>query len=407
VPNRSAAGVPVTETAANLNNRHAECEDCHNGHGAQVGNHAVGGANGYTIGPNLIGSWGVIPAPWGAAGAAAVTYTVQNFTDTNPPNLEGYLCIKCHSYYAYSALPPNVPSGGADGLATIESDITKDMNPANMAYHPVFAAGKNQPPVAANGNWPANALGLTNTFTNSMAVPVGLSTVTHTSTITCTDCHGNSNFTATDPKGAHGSNNKWILRSNETGTGTAANFCYNCHRRDVYGDQGYTPPNGPNQSGRFSRVTHPVDGNTGLTSQFYAAPGTLPDALPFVGAFSGNNGNKYGILCLTCHGGFHDTVNNQILGIHGSNAGKGVQGGAAGQELGYRLMNGACVDSYGPDGDVAGNACGGNPMTQMWFRAGVVQATDRACNNNFTNFIGAAGGACNYTCNTIASCNPN
>ncbi|MBI5970856.1 MAG: hypothetical protein HY884_06850 [Deltaproteobacteria bacterium] len=415
VPNRSAAGQPVTETALNLNNRHAECEDCHNGHGAQVGagglipgNHTVGGPNGNAIGPNLIGSWGVTPAPWGAAGAAAITYTVQNFNDTNPPNLEGYLCIKCHSYYAYAGIPPNVPSGGADGLATVESDITKDMNPANMAYHPVFAVGKNQPPVGANANWTVangctngSLLNLNCTFNSSMAVPVGLTTVTSSSTITCTDCHGNSNFAATDPKGAHGSNNKWMLRGNETGFGTAANFCYNCHRRDVYGDQGYTPVA---PQSLFSRVGHPITGS-GLTSPQYAAPGTLADALPFVGAFSGNAGNKYGILCLTCHGGFHDTVNNQMVAVHGSNQAAGVQ--ALSQALGYRLMNGACVESYRPDGDTAANTCAVNPRTQIWFRAGVVQATDRVCNNNFADIIGAAGRACNYTCNTIASCNPN
>lgn len=398
VPDRDAAGNPVTETAANLNNRHAECEDCHNGHGAQVGNHAVGGANGYAIGPNLIGSWGVIPAPWGAAGAAATTYTVQNFAASGAaPNLEGYLCMKCHSYYAYSALPPNVPSGGADGGATLESDISKDMNPNNMAYHPVFAMGMNQPPVGANPNWTVlngcynTGLNLSCTFNASMAVPVGLTTVTHTSTITCTDCHGNSNFGATDPKGAHGSNNKWILRSNETGFGTAANFCYNCHRRDVYGDEGYTPP-----SANFSRVSHPVDGLTGLTSPFYAA-----------GAGTGNNGNKFGILCLTCHGGFHDTTTNppfgEMVAIHGSNQAAGSQAGS--QPLGYRLMNGACVESYTPDGDNAGNPCGGLATTQIWFRT--VGAGERTCNTTFANIVGAAGNACNYTCNTIASCNPN
>ncbi len=393
VPDRDAAGQPVTETAANLNNRHAECEDCHNGHGAQVGNHTVGGANGYAIGPNLIGSWGVIPSPWGAAGSAATAYAVQHFDSTSPPNIEGYLCMKCHSYYAYAAAPPNVPSGGADGLPTLESDISKDMNPANMAYHPVFSMGKNQPPGGANPNWTVPngcynvALNLSCTFNASMFSPVGFTTVLHTDTNTCTDCHGNSNYGATDPKGPHGSNEKWILRRNETGFGTPVNFCYNCHRRDVYGDEGYIPAAA---TAGFSRVNHPVDG-LGAASLHYTT-----------GVGTGNDGNKFGILCLNCHGGFHDTATNEMVAIHGSNQAAGPLGGS--DPLGYRLMNGACVESYARS---TAGTCAGAPTTQIVFRAGVNPATDRTCKNSFPAIGGAPANACNYTCNTIASCNPN
>lgn len=368
---RGAAGEPARESAANLGtNRHAECADCHNGHGAKAGSHTVGGPNGNIIGANGLGSWGAKPT-WGVAGTASTVYTAVDFTSLNPGtnNLEGYLCVKCHSYYAYGVMPPNVPSGNANGSLVFQSDPTADMNINNMGIHPVFALGKNTPPSNANANWPANGLGLTNTF-RYLDFPggtrEGFFNMTHDSTTTCSDCHGSS--VLNDPKGTHGSDERWILRRNETGIGTLQNFCYNCHRRDVYGDEGYVGPDA-----NFSRVSHPVDG-LGLSSPFYQA-----------GASTGNNGNKFGNLCLTCHGGTYDPVNNQMKGIHGSNMGAP----SGGDNLGYRLMNGACVDSH--------TRAQIGVSVQMTFRA-VNPATDPVCNNSF-GLIGAPlGNAANYNC---------
>ncbi len=373
---RGAAGEPARETAANLGtNRHAECADCHNGHGAKEGSHSIGGTNGNIIGANILGSWGVKPT-WAAAGSASTVYTAVDFTTLNPggDNLEGYLCIKCHSYYAYGVMPPNVPSGNANGSLVLQSDPTGDMNINNFGIHPVFAAGKNTPPSNANPNWPANGLGLTNTF-RYVDFPggtrEGFYNMTHDSTTTCTDCHASS--VSSDPRGAHGSEERWLVRRNETGAGTLQNFCYNCHRRDVYGDEGYVGPNA-----NFSRVSHPVDG-LGLGSPFYQT-----------GASTGNNGNKFGILCLTCHGGAYDSVNNQMKGIHGSNAAAGSVPGS--DPLGYRLMNGACVESHPRATAFTG--------VSLAFRS-VAPATDEVCNNNFTNFTGNME---NHSCNIIGDC---
>lgn len=376
IPSRSAAGDPARETAANLGaNRHAECADCHNGHGAKSGSHAVGGVNGNIIGPNVLGSWGVKPT-WASAGNQSTTYTVVDFSSLNPgaDNLEGYLCVKCHSYYSYGALPPNVPSGNANGSLVLQSDPTADFNINNMGIHPVFAQGKNAPPSTANPNWVAtgNGLGLTNTF-RYVDFPGGTRdgfyNMTHDSTTTCTDCHASS--VSGDPSGAHGSNEKWIVRRNETGVGSLQNFCYNCHRRNVYGDEGFV-----GADANFSRVAHPVDG-LGTGSPFYQA-----------GANTGNNGNKFGILCLSCHGGAYDSASNQMKGIHGSNA----AAGPSGDPLGYRIMNGACVESHTRATTLTG--------VQMTFRS-VTVATDEVCNYNFTNFT---GNAAQYNCNTIGDC---
>jgi len=372
---RGAAGEPVRETAANLGtNRHAECADCHNGHGATSGNHAVGGVNGNIIGGNVLGSWGVKPT-WGLAGSASTAYTTVDFTSLIPgtDNLEGYLCAKCHSYFAYGVMPPNVPSGNANGALVLQSDITADMNVNNMGIHPVFAQGKNTPPSGANLNWPANGLGLTNTF-RYLDFPggtrEGFYNMTHDSTTTCTDCHGSS--VLNDPMGAHGSEERWLLRRNETGVGTLQNFCYNCHRRDVYGDEGFVGPNA-----NYSRVTHPVDG-LGAASPFYA-----------IGATTGNNGNKFNNLCLTCHGGAYDATGNQMKGIHGSNA----AAGPSGDPLGYRLMNGACVESH--------TAATTGVSVQMTFRT-VAPASDEVCNNSFAPIT--TGNAANYACTNISDC---
>ncbi|HEY4707291.1 MAG TPA: cytochrome c3 family protein [Thermodesulfobacteriota bacterium] len=379
-PSRAAAGDPARESAAVLGSaRHAECADCHNAHGAKTGNHTIGGANGNIIGANILGSWGVKPSPWGAAGSATVSYQVVDFITTDPggENLEGYLCAKCHSYYAYGAAQPFVPSGNADGSQVEESDITADFNVNNFGYHPVFEnTGKNRPLVNANSNWPANGLGLTNTMRYADYVTgerTGYFNMTHESRITCTDCH--SSDVSSDPGGAHGSGTRWISKRNITGVGSNANFCYNCHRRDVYGDEGYVGP-----YANYSRVSHPPDGN-GTSSPFYQ-----------VGIDTGNNGNKFGILCLTCHGGAYDTAENQMKGIHGSNMAAGPALGS--DPLGYRLMNGACLESY--------TRALSTQTGSIDFRS-VTPATDKVCNKSFTNIV-IPSGSLNYDCNTIGDC---
>ncbi|HBG47351.1 MAG TPA: hypothetical protein DDW94_10240 [Deltaproteobacteria bacterium] len=380
LPSRDLAGDPARESASNLGtNRHAECADCHNGHGAKSGSHTIGGTNGNIIGANILGSWGVKPSFWPSAGNPAQSYTVVDLTSLTPgsDNLEGYLCIKCHSYYAYGAIEPFVPSGNADDSQVEQSDPTADFNVNNMAYHPVFAQGQNRPSSSANSNWPANGLGLSNTFRYVDFPDVGERTgyynMKHDSKTACSDCHGSS--VSSDPSGVHGSNEKWILKQNITGVGSIRNFCYNCHRRDVYGDEGYEGP-----EANFSRVTHPVDG-LGTSSPFYQN-----------GADTGNAGNKFGILCLSCHGGAYDSTTNQMKGIHGSNAAAGPLSGS--DPLGYRLMNGACVESYTrPSTTVDG---------RLEFRS-VTPATDKVCNKNFTNFNIPAARA-NYNCSAIGDC---
>ncbi len=393
---RDLPGNPVREDQGDLDkaNRHSECKDCHNPHGAKSGNHTVGGNFGYGIGNNLIGGWGVKPNldTWPAAGTSidqSTGYTVVDLDTIIQPDLdirEGYMCMKCHSSYAYGSLAtdrPDVPSGNGLGNQAIESDLSLDFNPNNFGFHPVFAIGKNQPPVAANSNWSGN--GLTDTFfyTDWPGAPAraGYFLVEHTSTINCSDCHGSD--AEADLKGPHGSANKWILRGNETGFGTIDNFCLNCHRRLVYGDEDFIPAGG---NAKLPRTRHP--------------PGLLPtsphyESAASSGAATGNSSNSFGNLCMTCHGGFWDTTTTpgQIKGIHGSNAPAGPQAGS--DPLGYRLMNGACVESYvRPRSGISDGT--------IYF----VDATDDHCLYVFPDLLIHRNSATNYDCADITDCNP-
>jgi hypothetical protein len=263
-------------------NRHVECMDCHNPHAAQSGLHTTGSN---IIGASLLGQWGVKPTSWLAAGTQHTSFTIVNLTATSGDQLQAYLCFKCHSFYAYQNNPPNTPSGMPDGTAAVQTDVVTEFNPNNLAHHAVIQPGKHP---TTNPN-----------FAQTFVPPWS-----PTSTVSCSDCH--SSDSSSDPKGPHGSNNKWLLRSNETGVGTAVVFCYNCHRRDVYGDDGYSPT-----SPTLSRVSHPINNNHS---------GTPP---------------KNGIWCMNCHGG------SVLGGMHGTNAGVGTAGGT--DPMGERFLNGAAI----------------------------------------------------------------
>ena len=174
----------------------------------------------------------------------------------------------------------------------------------------------------------------------------------------CTDCHGS---TRTDPVGPHASVNKWLIKSLDTAvsfdwydgsatiatktpnTGaTAAIFCFNCHRRDVYGDaNSYTDVTAiaTNKIAyrSFSRQVHS------------GTSGTHPDGLALKGMFN-DDGSRItsattlvwkDIFCRHCH------VGDKVGGIHGTNA-KATNASAPnnGKGQGKRFLNGATWTGY-------------------------------------------------------------
>ncbi|GAB4279317.1 MAG: hypothetical protein Kow0056_12330 [Coriobacteriia bacterium] len=391
---------------------HIECEDCHNVHAVQQSSYvfengpsattsnrsvttgsrgssapSISNANkgvwGVTItGPNNSssgGDWAGSQSSQGGGNPQAI-----NYAKAATASYEWQLCLKCHSRYAWGSggSPPNVPSGatkvtGTAGTSTSRAtvamkDVGSTFDPANYAIHPVFTTGFNQPSTNLNGNWDTlggrrsiggatTGFGLTNTFVD------GWST---TSRVTCSDCHNNDSWSASESSGPHGSSNPWLLRGVNTGikvtiadtdkkgndlhtvttpnTGLAltSNFCVNCHRSDVYGDgdAGEAAYGGSNASRAsdfeaLSRVSHlggglrtNCDGWTGYLQH-------LPTG------------------CYNCHGARDNDNGTATANIHGSSMGRGdgdnsgagnllQDGTLTGDEMGKRFMNGASWDAH-------------------------------------------------------------
>jgi hypothetical protein len=104
---------------------------------------------------------------------------------TGSPTPEAYVCLKCHSSFAYGTTLtsfPASPSGqpnaaqatwsNSAGSAMRQSDLSGDANPQNVGHHAIFARGRNQPMVSSaatssvrNPNWPS--------FTTGTVTPSG------------------------------------------------------------------------------------------------------------------------------------------------------------------------------------------------------------------------------------------
>jgi hypothetical protein len=231
--------------------------------------------------------------------------------------------------------------------------VLDEFKPTNLAYHPLFRVGKNQPPINANSAWTTTnrrslstaggkkywggdgtatypfgwyePQGLDNTFVDGWGTK---------SLVSCSDCHGSNNTTV---EGPHGSSYKWLLKGADTTvtvttaggnvtpnttafwanpaapdlTALQANLCINCHRADVYGP-GYGVSGKIPTLSRFSHQKNASDAGSNLTNG------------------KGNTLTPYG--CTNCHGGF------ETGGIHGTTM--PAQSGFT-DASGSRFMNGA------------------------------------------------------------------
>ena len=198
-------------------NRHTACADCHQPHLAD-GTRPV----------NSVGGWSASGAIAGASGVAVVNGeagTTPTYSLETTSAFEYQLCYKCHS--GFTQLPPQDPSHPSRWAL----DKGIEFNPANVSYHPVEAAGKNQTS--------AMALSLAGTS------PYKLWVFETDDTVRCQNCHGESSVVDQLPKPAvdasldnHASANRGILIApykdrtlNERGLYQAQNFalCYVCH----------------------------------------------------------------------------------------------------------------------------------------------------------------------------------
>ena len=176
------------------NNRHAECEDCHNVHVLKTDLHfpPPPAASG-----RLAGVSGVRPGSASAGQPRTFTYIAS---DDSINRTEYQICYKCHS--SWTTQPPG------------QTDIALEFNPNNPSYHPVEDTGKN-----TNIN--------VNAFVNLWAA---------TKIMYCYDCHGSDNPVR---RGPHGSSYRYILKSSYTAgtnmrTMSSTELCFNCHKYDTY-----------------------------------------------------------------------------------------------------------------------------------------------------------------------------
>ena len=214
----------VREEQAALSNRHAECADCHNPHAVSAGVSPSMPAVTNNLTSNVLkGVWGVQPT-WPGNWGAVTTYNVVNDTQ-----YQYELCLKCHSYYAFGATPPNDPYGIIAG--GVNTDQAQEFNPNNASFHPVTGQGKNDYKMIVAGteyNYASSLIG----------------GMTPTSTFTCVECHSNADLAGTGPKGTHGSDVWPLLWAPYDGTtginGTENHLCYKCHKASIYGGTGGT-----------------------------------------------------------------------------------------------------------------------------------------------------------------------
>jgi predicted CXXCH cytochrome family protein len=229
-----AEGYKVREEPADLNVRHAECEDCHNPHAAWAGvtgeepvspdpEDAAGDTTTNTASNALRGVWGVEPSSW-----PGNWVDVTNYSAVDNVVFQYQLCLKCHSYYAFEFDPPESPYDPTYEL----TDQAKEFNPNNASYHPVASS-------AASKNDFSMTVGAS-TYDYSSSLLNGL---TINSTIGCTDCHSDpDSLPAIDTagKGPHGSeywpilNAPWDKTTGQASSWGAGHLCFRCHDEDVY-----------------------------------------------------------------------------------------------------------------------------------------------------------------------------
>ncbi len=306
-----------------------DCQQCHAQHRAESGRHAAGSINP----ADMIG---------GVNRGMGFDYQYE-------------VCFQCHSdaisktQFTSELELDTIFGGGSSYQSNWNTipDIESQYSTGNLAYHPILAAGKNQPANSLNSVWDSDNFrkddsatggpfnGMDNNFVDGWV---------SNSLVTCGDCHDNSGSGA---RGPHGSGQPWIIRGmnkstaikvTTAGAGTIypnqtapnenyinGNYCLNCHRADVYGwGSKQDKPSINNED--FSRIGH-LGGTANTACQATNIEST--------------KGGYRNIGCMNCHGG------GEVGGIHGSNLGVGTKGTA---QLGKRFMNGNARSGYTDSG---------------------------------------------------------
>ncbi|MCF6309317.1 MAG: cytochrome c3 family protein [Sulfurimonas sp.] len=221
--------------------KHVECVDCHNPHKVAALPHVADNEIYPATPTNLVsgvlqGVNGVEPT-WPTAWLQPTTFTTMESAEK-----EYQICFKCHSYWGLgnnvtANTPDSLYASVSDPVNVPLTDVAWEMNKNNRSGHPVVI----------------NANGRTGASYEPKAIPQRALLAPWTagvSTMYCSDCHGSDDeLNVVDPKGPHGSNKKWMLKSS-TGNyywpykadgitaydtddintaGDTGLFCKNCH----------------------------------------------------------------------------------------------------------------------------------------------------------------------------------
>jgi hypothetical protein len=281
----------TTLGSVDVNNRHAECTDCHNPHRVTRNNlfnasgdntkrtHAPGGPNGSPSSASngniasgaLRGTFGVEPVYGGTGSFFELpnSYTEKkgdggtgaSTAVTSPWVTREYqVCLKCHSDYGYP--DDNVyPSGnkrpelGTPGTSSPRANFTRYTNQARE-FQPNTALNN----TGAGANFLTNNHRSWHPVMNETGRPVSVrngasanswlapwNANVGSQTMHCTDCHGSNTAagtitpSGTNPWGPHGSTNNFILKGTwdtSSGSGQTNTICFKCHSSSAYGDGG-------------------------------------------------------------------------------------------------------------------------------------------------------------------------
>jgi len=205
-------------------NRHVECEDCHNDHYSKSGLHVQGESE---IPEVLLGAWGIKPTYGSTPWVTASSYEKVRFTNTID-YLEYYLCLKCHSDWAWGYDPPMTTD------LTEQTNHAIEFNPNNPSYHNVAGYPAVDVPTDDVVSGTSDSLAYINGWGPN-------------SEMICTDCHSNDN-SGSLATGPHGSIYNYMLKKrfeavaggqDNTGQGgTQDDLCFECHDWNTYSMNG-------------------------------------------------------------------------------------------------------------------------------------------------------------------------